>query len=182
MAPWLAMRCRAELAAKILWTSVLWCAQTWNTTKAQRTCLDSWSARVFARIGRLRRHEQEDDGHWWRRRHREGHALVQKFGLPLSRLCLQSAFRWAGHVARLTPQHWLAAIVRCRSLQWWGWRQKRHTCRQTSVHPCRFEASRWESRFAARFGDGSAESPTENTGWLAHAQNRTLWREAVASE
>ena len=180
LAPWLAMRCRAELAANILWTSALWCAQTWNTTKAQRASLDSWSARIFARVARLRRQDTEDDAAWWRRRHRVGHELIHKFGIQLSRLCLRLAFRWAGHVARLPSAHWLAAIVRCRALQWWRWRQARHTCRQTGVHPRRFKATRWESQFSALFGDGSAESTAENTGWLGHAQCRDAWRDSTA--
>ena len=181
MAPWLALRRRAELTATVLWSSVLWCAQTWTTTKTQRANLDAWASRAFSRVIGLSKHPLEEVGHWWRRMHRVGRTALLSHGPALSTLCQRAAFRWAGHVARMEPSQWLASAVRCRSLQWWRFHQARHTCKWTGLHPKRFKAWRWESQCSAMFGDGSAETPAENTGWLATAQDRAKWKEALAA-
>ena len=116
MAPWLPLRRRVALLARAVWTSALWCAQAWNPTCAQRDKLDSWAARAMARVMRLRRDTEEDIASWWRRMHRVGHATLRRFEvIPLSRQARRSAMRWAGHVARLEPTHWMAQVLRCRS-------------------------------------------------------------------
>ena len=46
MAPWLALRRRAELTATVLWSSVLCCAQPLTTTRTQRANIDSWVPRA----------------------------------------------------------------------------------------------------------------------------------------
>ena len=172
------MRRRAVLAATVVWSSVLWRAQTWNLTKVQRAKLDSWGARVFARMQGSRRGTLEDVGAWWRERHRRGHALVRKFSSTLSSQSQRLVHKWAGHIARMKADHWLAGAVRCRSIQWWRWRQERHTCKWSGVHPQRFKASRWEGQLAALHGDGCAEHVWDNSGWWAHAQDRHAWRES----
>ena len=176
LAPWISLRRRAELTVTVIWASVLWCAQIWNTTKAQRQALDSWAARIMSRVKRLRQRDDEDASQWWRRRHREGHEFIRQTGQPVSALCRRLVHRWAGHVARMASDNWLASLVRCRSLQWWRWRQARHTCKWSGVHPKRFKASRWESQLADAHGDGCAEFVTDNTGWLLKAQCRGEWR------
>ena len=176
LAKWLPMRRRADLAQAVVWSAVLWCAQTWHTTAAQRAKLDSWGARVFARMQGCRRGAQEEIGAWWRGMHRQGHTLMRKFGTPLSSSCLRLAHTWAGHVARMDTDHWLASVVRCRSVQWWRWRQEKHACKWTGVHPRRFKASRWEDQMTGTAGDGCAEHPEANTGWWLAAQNRTAWK------
>lgn len=179
-APWLPLRRRVALLARAIWTSALWCAQTWNPTCAQREKFDSWAARAMARVMRLRRDTSEDIASWWRRMHRTGHATLRRFEvIPLSRQARRSAMRWAGHVARMEPTHWMAQVLRCRSIQWWRWRQARHCCKWTGVHPARFKASRWEAQFAELFGDGEAEHPAANTGWWAAAQDRDAWRSHI---
>ena len=180
-APWLPLRRRVDLTITAVWSSVLWCAQTWNPTQAQRAKLDSWSARVMARVLRLRKDLDEDIAGWWRRLHRAGHATLRRFSTSLSCDSRLLVHRWAGHIARMEPHIWPANLVHCRSLQWWRWRQERHTCKWTGVHPARFKASRWEAQLAVRYGDGKAESPEENTGWLAMTQDRTAWQQLGAS-
>ena len=177
LAKWLPLRRRAALAERVVWSAVLWCAQTWHTTAAQRSKLDSWGGRVFARIQGCRRGALEDIGAWWRGRHRRGHELQRRFGMaPLSSRCLHIAWTWGGHVARMGPSHWLASLVRSRSIQWWRWRQARHHDKWTGVHPRRFKASRWESQLSDIMGDGCAELSSDNSGWWLAAQDRQAWR------
>ena len=177
LAKWLPLRRRAAILETVVWAAVLWCAQTWNTTAAERSKLDSWGARAVSRMQGCRRGALEDIGAWWRGRHRQGHELQRRFGMPpLSLRCRRQVWIWGGHVARLSPTHWLAAIVRCRSLQWWRWRQERHHDKWTGVHPQRFKASRWESQLAAIGGDGNAEFPLDNSGWWLAAQDRQSWK------
>ena len=83
--------------------------------------------------------------------------------------------------ARLPSDHFLAAAVRCRSLQWWRWRQSVHSSTHWSVHPQRFKASRWEAQLSNAHGDGLAQDPCSNTGWFGLAQDRSAWRKAEAA-
>jgi hypothetical protein len=176
VANWLPMARRADLLFKAVWASVLWCSATWNTTKAQRATLDSWGARLVSSLAGVKRYPEEEIDSWWRRLHREGHKRVARYGTRLSVGSLLKVHQWGGHVARLPTTHFVAATVRCRSMQWWRWRQSLHTDKWTGPHPQRFKASRWEQQLSKMYGDGYTESVEENTGWLTLAQHRVLWK------
>ena len=177
-APWLAARRRADLLLTSVGASVLWGSGVWSTTKTQRQALDSWWARLHSSAMRLRRHPDEVIGHWWRRMHRTGHAAIQALGAPIAQCALLQAHRWGGHVARLEPEHFLSSAVRCRSMQWWRWKQSVHSSMHGAVHPRRFKLFRWEEQLCRAHGEGSAEAPTASTGWLGLAQDRSLWKAA----
>ena len=86
--------------------------------------------------------------------------------------------RWAGHVARLPANHWLAEVVRVRAVQFWRWAQQRHTDKWTGVLPKRFKIFRWEDQLCKWHSDGRTKNLWENTGWWKDAQDRLSWRRA----
>ena len=175
-AKWLPLERRADLLFKAVWASVLWCSATWNATMAMRTSLDSWGARLMTTIAGVNRYPEDDIDAWWRRLHREGHKRVAKFGLKLSAASKMKVHRWGGHVARLPPDHFVAAAVRCRGMQWWRWRQNTHRDKWSGPHPQRLKASRWEEQLSKAYVDGFSEHAEENSGWLQVAQNRITWK------
>ena len=147
-------------------------------TLMQRSALDSWFARLTASMLRFRKHPEEPIGFWWRRMHRCGHKAIQEFDIPVSQHARMQVHRWGGHVARLPSDHFVASAVRCRSLQWWRWRQSEHTSTHWSVHPQRFKVFRWEEQLSKVHGVGLASDASGFTGWLGLAQDRIGWREA----
>ena len=174
-AKWLPLPRRADLLLKAVWASVLWCAATWNSTKVMRNSIDSWGARMMSTIAGVRRVPEEPIDSWWRRLHREGHKLIDKYGPKLSTMSKLLVHRWGGHVARMPAYHLVAEALRCRGMQWWRWRQAQHFDKWTGPHPQRFKASRWEEQLSKQFGDGFAEHSLNNTGWLFKAQDRLDW-------
>jgi hypothetical protein len=179
-------KARLSLLPATIWSSLLWSASTWNTTKAQRNQLASWSARLVAKVAKVRRHPDADGATHWRLVHRTGHALILQHKLAVVPRALQRVYRWAGHLARLPPEAPAASALRCRSMQWWRWRQ--HALLSASqvpgargAHPRRFRILRWEEQLTAAHGEGFAENPLANTGWLLKAQNRDVWRTATAA-
>lgn len=178
---WLSGKKKVALLSASVFSSVLWGCAVWTPTKAMRTALDSWSARIVTSVLGLRRHPVEPVGDWWRRMHRFGHAALRKLGQPLSATSRTILHRWSGHLARFECDHFLSAAVRCRSVQWWRWRQSVHTCKHSGPHPQRFKAWRWEDQLCRVHGDGFSEDTHANSGWLRLAQDRTGWREAEAN-
>ena len=92
---------------------------------------------------------------WWRRFHRVGHEVLKKRSQSLSNMAERLIHRWAGHVARLPTNHWLAEVVRARAVQCWRWAQQRHTDKWTGVHPKRFKIFRWEDQLCKRHSEGA---------------------------
>jgi hypothetical protein len=178
---WIPKAQRLKLLPKTVWSSLLWGSSTWTTTKVQRTWLNSWSARLVSRVARTRRAPTMDDGQWWRFLHRTGHRLITRSGSNVAERAQQRVLRWAGHVARMTPDAPAASALRCRGLQWWRWRQNAHKLtgdKWSGPHPRRFRIHRWEEQVAKLHGEGFSECIGDNTGWLLKAQNREWWHEA----
>jgi hypothetical protein len=178
---WIPRAQRLKLLPKTVWSSLLWGASTWTTTKAQRTWLNSWSARLASRVARTSRAPTMDDGQWWRYLHRTGHRLIARSGSNVAERAQQRVMRWAGHVARMPPDAPAASALRCRGLQWWRWRQTDHKLsgdKWSGPHPRRFRIHRWEEQVADLHGEGLSEHTGDNTGWLLKAQNREWWHEA----
>ena len=178
-------KARLNLLPAAIWSSLLWSASTWNTTKAQRAQLDSWSARLVAKVAKVRRHPDADGATHWRLVHRVGHALIRQHKLAVVPRALQKVNRWAGHLARLPHDTPAACALRCRGMQWWRWRQ--HLLLSSTqvpgargAHPKRFRIIRWEEQLTATFGEGFAQDVNANTGWLLRAQDRAAWHAATA--
>jgi hypothetical protein len=179
---WIPKAKRLKLLPKTVWSSLLWGSSTWTTTKLQRTWMNSWSARLVSRVARTSRSSVMDDAQWWRYMHREGHRLIARDGSSVAERAQQRVLRWAGHVARLPPDAPAASALRCRSLQWWRWRQADHRLSKdkwTGPHPQRFKVHRWEEQVAALHGEGLAEHASDNTGWMMRAQHREWWHQAT---
>ena len=66
--PWLSAHRKLNLLHSAVGSSVTWGSAIWNTTKAMRSTLDSWFARMTATMLGARRNHEEDIGCWWRRR------------------------------------------------------------------------------------------------------------------
>jgi hypothetical protein len=179
------LKARLSLVPATIWSSLLWSASTWNATKAQRSQLASWSARLVAKIAKVKRHPDTDGATHWRLVHRTGHALILQHKLAIVPRALQRVYRWAGHIARLSPDAPAACALRCRSMQWWRWRQ--HLLLSSTqvpgargAHPKRFRIIRWEEQLTTTFGEGFAQDANANTGWLLRAQNKAAWHAATA--
>ena len=180
-ARWLSVRRKMELLTASVFASAQWGCAVWATTKAMRSALNSWSARVASAVVGYRRKADEGINAWWRRFHRKGHHLIATYDKPLSEHCLSQVHRWAGHIARLDPDHFLASALRSRAVQWWRFKQAHHRCKWSGVHPKRFKAWRWEDQLCRCYGDGYAELVQENTGWWLSAQDRSTWKESEQS-
>ena len=166
---------RCKLAASGAICSSLWLCETWCLTKVQRQRLNSWGARILARAALIKRRADEDIGQYWRRLHREGYQLLRCHGGTPDyrrRVCLHG---FAGHLARSSTSM-LRTALRTRNLAWWRYRQKRHHCKWSGVHPRRFNAWRWESQLANFYGESEALNCNENVGWLLRAQSREEWK------
>lgn len=175
-ASWIPLARRADLLSKSVWSSLLWCAATWTTTKSMRNSIASWGARAMAATAGVRRSPAEPIDSWWRRLHREGHRLINKFIVPPVVLSRLQVHRWAGHLARMPLEQYTAQALRCRGMQWWRWRQAQHHDKWSGPHPKRFKAWRWEEQLSKPYGDGYSENSDDNTGWLLAAQNRQQWK------
>jgi hypothetical protein len=95
-----------------------------------------------------------------------------------------SVFKWAGLLARMSPKAPAAAALRCRSLQWWRWKQLQVASASQvpgarGAHPRRFRIMRWEEQITAHFLEGHSERVEANTGWLLKAQNENDWKAAA---
>ena len=181
--PWIPKARRIQMLAKTVWPSCLWSSSTWTLTKDLQNKISSWSARIAAKVARVRRAPWQLDDQWWRLMHKSGHRLISKYNVDLVRMCRVRLHRWAGHVARMGPTASAAQALRCRGLQWWRWRQHQHKLTKdkwTGPHPQRYKLYRWEEQTAKLFGEGYAEDISLNTGWLLVAQDRERWRAVEA--
>ena len=87
------LRCR--LAAQVIFSSLLWLCETWVPTIGQKQRMDSWGARMLARVACIRCEEGEGIEEYWRRLHRGGHDLLQLYGgSPNWRRC-KTLYRFA---------------------------------------------------------------------------------------
>ena len=169
------LRRRLGLLISTSFSSALWLGQTWLPTRHQEKHLDSWSARLVARMGRLQRKPVEDLGQYWRRMHRFGHQLMQRNGGSLSYRRRMALHGFAGHLARSTGTT-MAAALRTRCLSWWRFHQEAYKRKRYGLHPRRFKAWRWESQLEAYYGESSCEHVADNVGWMLRAQDRDRWR------
>ena len=179
--PNVALRRRLAILPSTVWNALLWSASTWTTTKAQRAQLGSWSARVVARVVKVKRKVDMDGPTHWRLIHRVGHAVAARNNISIVPKVRLRALSWAGHLARLSPKAPAAAALRCRSMQWWRWKQQQ-VASATQVpgargaHPRRYKILRWEDQISSVHGEGFSADSDANTGWLEKAQNRIKWR------
>ena len=166
---------RLKLAIVTVFTSALWLSSTWNLTKQQSSHLDSWGARLVARVVGLRRAGDEDFGRFWRRMHRVGHNILRKLGGGMVVRRLTQLHAYAGHAARSTNEL-LYNALRTRCLAWWRYQQALYESKRNGVHPKRFKAWRWEAQVVAFYGEAETEDVTANAGWMRLAQSREAWR------
>jgi hypothetical protein len=176
---------RLALLPSTVWNALLWSASTWSLTKAQRSQLASWSARVVAKVAKVRRRGDMDSATHWRLLHRIGHSLAASQGIEVIPRANARVYKWAGHLARMSTKAPAAAALRCRCIQWWRWKQvafltEPKIAGTRGAHPRRFRICRWEEQLSGKFGDGSAAAIEANTGWLSVAQDRMIWRARCA--
>jgi hypothetical protein len=165
------LKCRVELGIGTFLAALSWLCETWNPTKAQRKRLNSWGARMFSRVVRVRRHADEDSLDHWRRLHRRGHSILAQFGGSIDFRRRQQLHSFAGHTAR-ADDGLPSVALRTRSLAWW-----RHFQQSGAfVHPARFRAWRWEQQLVSYYGEAKSLFIDEDVGWLAKAQQRGSWR------
>ena len=170
------LRARVSLLRVTVFSSSTWLSQTWTPTKQQQNHLNSWGARMAARTAGVRRSSLEDIGQFWRRMHRFGHNLLQKWSAGgLAALRLTSLHSYAGHLARAGPTM-AATALRTRSLAWWRFGQARYKSKQDGLHPRRFKTWRWEGQLEDRFGRAESADTWANVGWMLLAQDREGWR------
>ena len=137
---------------------------------------------MASRVARLRRPPLQEMDQWWRLLHRSGHRLLAKYSIDLVKMCRARKLSWAGHLARMDPDAPAACALRCRSMQWWRWRQQCHKATKdkwTGPHPQRFKLFRWEEQISQEFGEGFSEDVRLSTGWLLAAQDRGAWKQAI---
>ena len=115
--PHVSLRARVHLLAATVFAAVPWLAETWHPTARQTSRLESWAARLAARVACMRPHAAEDPGDFWRRMHRDGHCLmlVDGGGVDFRRRCRLHSF--AGHLARSNAGR-LNEALRSRGLAW----------------------------------------------------------------
>ena len=147
-----------QLTGASVCASVLWSSALWTLTKMVENTVDSWNAGTTSPILGIEEGALQGIDVWWRRLHRAGHTALR-----LSKWAGRLMHR-GGHMVRFSEEHWLAKVLKTRSVQWWRRRQCRHKDKWTGVYlkgrdlkvgdqPCKWH------------GDGSAERTCENTGW-----------------
>ena len=169
------VRRRLLLLVATVFSSALWLAETWLLTKQQREHLESWGARLAARVCVMGRRVSEEIGQFWRRLHRRGHRLLRAVGGGLDGRRAARMHSFAGHVARST-QELLSTTLHTRCLSWWRFQQARYQSRHDGIHPKRFKTWRWESQLTEYYGEVESEDAAENVGWMLLAQNRDTWK------
>ena len=161
-----------------VFSSALWLSETWLLTKQQRLRLDSWGARITARVARVARCSEDDVGQHWRHLHRTGHQLLLNLGGGLDWRRASRLHSFAGHCARSTSGL-VPVALRTRRLAWWRYRQARYPGRNDGLHPKRFKVWRWESQLSGHYGEEECRDPTNNVGWMLLAQCRDTWRQSL---
>ena len=132
--------------------------------------LESWGARMIARVVVVKRAPDDDGVSHWRKMHRVGHTLLKTCGgVNIHRRRRLHGF--AGHIARV-PEGTLYNALRTRSLSWWRAFQSRKLVK----HPGRFSAWRWEQQFEDLYGVEASIFVDEDVGWRALASDRGTWR------
>ena len=154
-----------------VFAAVLWLAETWHTTVRQASRLESWAARLAARIAQTRPHSAEEPGDFWRRWHRAGHNLMLHCGGGLNVRRRRRLHSFAGHLAR-SEDGFPYQALRTRGLAWWRAVQ----AQSLFPHPRRFKPWRWEEQLETYYGRQSSIFIDENVGWMLRAQDRKSWR------
>ena len=169
------LRRRFGLLTSTAFSTTLWLCQTWLPTKAQEKHLNSWGARLVARMACVQRSPLEDLGQYWRRMHRFGHQLMQRNGGSMSYRRRMLLHGFAKHLARSTGTV-LATSLRTRCLPWWRFHQETQKGERYGLHPRRFKTWRWESQLEAYYGESSCANVGDTVGWMLRAQGRDAWR------
>ena len=169
--PGASIKCRVELGVKTFLSALFWLCETWNPTKAQVKRVNSWGARMFARILCVKRFVAEDPLEYWRRLHRIGHSTLALHGGSIDFRRRQQLHSFAGHVSR-ADDGIPSIALRTRSLAWWRHFQQVGAFK----HPARFRAWRWEQQLVSYYGKAKSPFIDENVGWLEKAQDRVFWR------
>ena len=95
----------------------------WISMKRQQRRLESWSARLMARMARVTRQPGECMGQFWRRLHRQGQRFMGQCGAGVRERRRRLLHRFAGHIAR-TSSLTLVDALRTRCLAWWRYYQR----------------------------------------------------------
>ena len=162
---------RVKLCCATVFAALLWLSETWYPTKYQSSRIESWAARILARIVGVRRWDGEDINDFWRRLHRTGHNILKGNGGSIETRRKRQLHSFAGHLAR-SDGGLLYDALRTRSIQWW----RECQARKVMLHPRRFKAWRWEEQLVTHFGVSRSFFIDENTGWLLKAQGRQVWQ------
>ena len=130
--------------------------------------ISSWSARVVAHVNGVKRTLWMEAYPWWRHWHRTGHRWIEKCKMNWLTAIRGRILCSAGHVARMDCSEICAEALRCRFLQWWGWRQ---------LYWKEVEKNYWAGPHPKRSKvcgnvNGFAESAQQSTGWLQFAHSR----------
>ena len=176
LCPWLSVARRATLAAKSVLISFLWLSETWTVSKAQQRRLESWGARLMARVARIRRNVGEEIGQYWRRLHRAGHLWMRTIGGGVGVRRLRRLHRFAGHLAR-TASGIVRTALRTRCLAWWRYHQSRYHSKWDGLHPKRFHPWRWEAQLVQHYGECETIDVELDVGWVLKAASRDVWRD-----
>ena len=162
-------------------SSVQWQSGSWTLTKAQAAHLQSWGARLHARMMNIRQSEFEDMGQYWRRLHRAGHKCMADFNSSPLIAHLVQKHRMAGHFARLNGDEVVSKVLSCRDLSWWRsqqelWQQRGD--KWGGVHSRRFNCWRWEQSLENDFGIVARPPHLQphEVGWKRVAQDREAWK------
>ena len=172
---WLPLKARMKAFKVALISSVTWLSSTSRLTVAQERHLSSWAARTAARIGGVRRGQNEDMGQFWRRMHRSGHQLLRDYDADPVSMHRLLVHRLAGHLARLPDSSVPHTALVTRPLAWWRHAQSEWTDRHSGLHPKRFHCWRWEGLLESWYGVAalpSADASALECGWLQLAQDR----------
>ena len=162
---------RVTLFTKTVLMALLWLSETWYPTKRQRFRLESWCARMVARVCRLKRRQDEELGDYWKRMHRTGRRWLRVCGGGADACRRRRLHGFAGHISR-APLSIAGQALRTRSLAWW----RHFQARNLATHPRRFHPWRWESQLEVVYGRATSIFIDEDVGWMAIAADRAEWR------
>ena len=97
---------RVALFSKTVLMALLWLSETWHPTKSQRFRLESWAARMVARVCRVRNGSDEDLGDFWKRMHRTGRSWLRCCCGEVNVSRPKRLHDFAGHISRAPDTGW----------------------------------------------------------------------------
>ena len=148
--------------------TVLWCAESWKLTVAQKRRLRSTQRTMLRRMVGPKRGPDEEYVSWIKRATHIAETKAKQANCQCwERSYLRAKWRWAGKVANMSTDRWARRTTEWRDNAWWKEQSRGTITCPTRSRPGRF--SRWDDDSVSFAKEMRWES------WVTAAQNTKSW-------